>query len=230
MAIDDRVRLLRRQSGSDAVYEVLRQRIISCELAPGDSLPELELAAVLGVSRTPIREALRLLHGEQLVERRPTGGFRVAPLYTADVRGIYDVRALLEGLLARDACGRLSDADLRELRQQIERMTLLRDHAEEVIKIGQEFHGLIERVAGNRWCLHLLQQLRGHIDRYRTLSTSEPGRSLEAVAEHQAIYDALASGDKDTAETAMREHVYRSAESTLQALTNQPIEPNNRIG
>lgn len=199
----------------------MRQKIISGELAPGERLPELELAAKLGVSRTPIREALRLLLGEQMVERRPTGGFCVTPLYTADVRGIYDVRALLEGLLARDACGRLSEADLLTLRQQIDRMSLLRDHDDEVVKIGREFHGLIERVAGNRWCLQLLQQIRGHVDRYRTLSTRAPGRSAEAVAEHQAVYDALVSGDKDAAEAVMRDHVHRSAESALKALTNR---------
>jgi DNA-binding GntR family transcriptional regulator len=211
---------LRRQSGSEAVYEVLRAQIIAGELAPGERLPEVDLAASLGVSRTPIREALRLLLGEQLVERRPTGGFRVSPLDIADVKGVYEVRALLEGLLARDACERLTEDHLATLRQQIDRMSLLRDHDGEVVKIGREFHGLIEEVAGNRWAPQLLQQIRGHVDRYRTLSTRSAGRSGEAVAEHQAVYDALVARDPERAQAVMRDHVHRSGESALKALTD----------
>lgn len=215
VTIDGSRGTLRRQLGSEAVYDVLRGQIISGELSPGERLPEVELAAALGVSRTPVREALRLLLGDQLVERRTTGGFRVAPLDIADIRGIYDVRALLEGLLARDACGRLTDDDLLSLRQQIERMSLLRDHEAEVVKIGREFHGLIEQAAGNRWCLQLLQQIRGHVDRYRTISTRAAGRSAEAVAEHQEIYEALVAREPERAQALMRKHVHRSGESAL---------------
>lgn len=216
--MDTELPALRRQSGSEAVYNVLREQIISGQLAPGDRLPELELAATLDVSRTPIREALRLLLGEQLVQQRPTGGFRVAPLDPEDVRGIYDVRALLEGQLARDACTRLTDADLARLDEQIARMSLLRDHDDEVVKIGREFHGVIERAGGNRWCLLLLQQIRGHVDRYRRLSTRAPGRTDHAVEEHRAILAALASRDPDRAEAEMRRHVQASAQSALSSV------------
>lgn len=211
---------LRRQSGSEAVYEVLRAQIIAGELSPRERLPEVELAATLGVSRTPIREALRLLLGEQLVERRATGGFQVSPLDIADIKGVYEVRSLLEGLLARDACERLTQDHLSTLRQQIERMSLLRDHDDEVVKVGRQFHALIEEEAGNRWALQLLQQIRGHVDRYRTLSTRSAGRSAEAVAEHQAVYDALSARDPELAQTVMRDHVRRSGESALKALVD----------
>jgi DNA-binding GntR family transcriptional regulator len=211
---------LRRQSGSEAVYEVLRAQIIAGELAPCERLAEVDVAGSLGVSRTPVREALRLLLGEQLVERRPTGGFRVSPLDIADVKGVYEVRALLEGLLARDACERLTEDHLATLRQQIERMRLLRDHDSEVVKIGREFHGLIEGVAGNRWARQLLQQIRGHVDRYRTVSTRAAGRPAEAAAEHQVIYDALVARDPERADAAMRDHVHRSGESALRSLTD----------
>lgn len=218
---------LRRQSGSEAVYEVLRQQIISGMRTPGERLPEVELAATLQVSRTPIREALRLLLGEQLVERRPTGGFQVAPLHIEDVRGIYDVRALLEGLLARDACTRLTAEDLQVLEQHIQRMWLLRDHDDEVVRIGREFHALIEQAADNRWCLLLLQQIRGHIDRYRMLSTRRSGRSGQAVVEHRTLYEALAARDPELAEAAMQEHVRRSAESALSTLLSDVEVPSS---
>ncbi|WP_171905313.1 GntR family transcriptional regulator, partial [Cellulosimicrobium cellulans] len=93
--------LARRQSGARTVYDVLRARIIDGSLAPGERLAEPVLADRLGVSRTPVREALRLLEAEALVVALPTGGVRVAPLDVADARRVYEVRARLEGLLAR---------------------------------------------------------------------------------------------------------------------------------
>jgi DNA-binding GntR family transcriptional regulator len=214
----DEAKIASRRSGAEAVYAVLRDQIIEGLLPPGDRLPENDLARAMGVSRTPIREALHLLLGEQLVERRVTGGFHVAPLRESDVRQIYELRARLEGLLARDACERLTDADLVALRERIDQMSLLRDHEDEVVRIGQEFHHIIARVADNRWCVSVLQQIRGHVDRFRALSTSAPGRPTDAVAEHTAIYDALAARDPDGAESVMREHVNRGAEATLRAL------------
>ncbi len=210
--------LIKRQSGAEAVRAALREEIITGRLAPGDRLPEHELANALRVSRTPIREALRLLLGEQLVERRPTGGFQVTPMHASDIHDIYEIRARLEGLLARDACHRLREEDLVALRERIEQMSLLRDHENEVVRLGREFHAIIERAADNRWCLLLLQQIRGHVDRYIALSTSSPGRSVDAVKEHTAIYKALVAGDEDAAEAVMREHVHRGAKSALRAL------------
>lgn len=222
IAIETARRDVRRQSGSEVIYQILREDIISGTLAPSERLPEVELAATLGVSRTPVREALRLLLGEQLVERRSDGGFRVATLDISQIRGVYDVRALLEGLHARDACRRLTPADFATLRQLIDRMSLLRDHYAEVVRIGTDFHGLIEQVADNRWCSQMLQQIRGHIDRYRRLSTREAGRSEAAVAEHEAIYEALLSGDAERAESAMRAHVIRGADWAVRALASVP--------
>lgn len=214
--------LVKRQSGAEAVHAALREEIITGRLPPGERLLEHELAQSLGVSRTPVREALRLLLGEQLVERRATSGLQVTPLYARDIHNIYELRARLEGLLARDACSRLSDAGLLALRERIDQMSLLRDHEKEVIRVGREFHAIIERAADNRWCLHLLQQIRGHVDRYRALSTSSPGRSADAISEHSAIYGALAAGDEDASESVMREHVYRGADSALRALGGRP--------
>ncbi|WP_454044699.1 GntR family transcriptional regulator, partial [Cellulosimicrobium sp. Marseille-Q8652] len=102
----------RRQSGARAVYDLLRTRIIDGTLAPGARLTEPVLSAQLGVSRTPVREALRLLQAEALVVELPTGGVRVAALDLADARRVYEVRARLEGLLARDACERAGPDDV----------------------------------------------------------------------------------------------------------------------
>lgn len=227
--IDSHDRVVRRQSGADVIYKILRDDIISGRLAPGSRLLEAELSASLGASRTPVREALRLLLGDHLVEQRSGGGFRVAPLDVDDVRRIYTVRALLEGQMASDACLKITDAHLEALRELIDQMSLLRDHDREVARIGAEFHGLIERIADNRWCLQPLQQLRGHIERFRALSTEQAGRPAEALAAHEAIYAALRARDADAAGAAMRDHITRGAEFTVRALavpdeTDQPGE------
>ncbi|MGO3485232.1 MAG: GntR family transcriptional regulator, partial [Cellulosimicrobium funkei] len=128
--------LARRQSGARAVYDLLRGRIIDGSLAPDARLTEPVLSAELGVSRTPVREALRLLQAEALVVELPTGGVRVAPLDLADARRVYDVRARLEGLLARDACERATPDDVARLARLVTLMDAVRDHEDEVLRIG----------------------------------------------------------------------------------------------
>jgi DNA-binding GntR family transcriptional regulator len=212
--------ILRRQSGAHAAYELLRARIISGEISPGTRLTEPELASALGVSRTPVREALRLLIAEGLVDQLPNGGSRVTPLNPADIRRVYDVRARLEGLMARDACVRMTPAHLDDLARLIDLMERLRGEETEVLRLGREFHGRIAEIADNPWCEQLLRQIRGHVDRYRSLSTREPGRPDRAVAEHKAIFEALSAGDPERAEQAMRQHVEQSATSALHAATS----------
>ncbi|WP_265522951.1 GntR family transcriptional regulator [Oerskovia flava] len=214
-----------RQSGARAVYELLRERIITGTLAPGERLTEPVLAATLGVSRTPVREALRLLQAEALVVELPTGGVRVAPLDVADARRVYDVRARLEGLLARDACERAARADVARLARLVDLMDVVRDHDEEVLRVGGQFHREIEALADNAWCSALLRQIRGHVDRYRALAARERVGTTDHVDEHRAVADAIAAGDPDEAERVMRAHIDRSAALAERALTPPPAPP-----
>jgi len=208
----------RRQSGARAVYDLLRSRIIDGTLAPGERLTEPVLSAQLGVSRTPVREAVRLLQAEALVVELPTGGVRVAPLDVADARRVYEVRARLEGLLARDACERARPDDVDRLQRLVTVMDAVRDHEDEVLRVGAQFHGEIEAIADNRWCSALLRQIRGHVDRYRTLAARGRVGTTDHVDEHRAVADAIASGDPAAAEAAMNAHIDRSAALAEQAL------------
>lgn len=210
--------LARRQSGARTVYDVLRAQIIDGSLAPGERLAEPVLAERLGVSRTPVREALRLLEAEALVVALPTGGVRVAPLDVADARRVYEVRARLEGLLARDACERARPADARRLARLVDLMDAVRDHDDEVLRVGAQFHGEIEALADNRWCSALLRQIRGHVDRYRALAAGRRAGTTDHVDEHRAVADAVAAGDPAAAEAAMTAHIHRSAALAEQAL------------
>ncbi|QDW61263.1 GntR family transcriptional regulator [Oerskovia sp. KBS0722] len=222
---DEPLAVVRRQSGARSVYDLLRQRIIDGTLAADARLTEPVLSAQLGVSRTPVREALRLLQAEALVVEQPTGGVRVAPLAVTDLHRVYDVRARLEGLLARDACERARPADVARLSRLVDLMDAVRDHEDEVLRIGAQFHGEIATLADNRWCSELLRQIRGHVDRYRSLSARERVGTTDHVDEHREVASAIASGDPDAAERAMREHIERSGAMAAKALGEAPPPP-----
>lgn len=215
----------RRQSGARAVYEMLRERIISGVLPPGERLTEPVLSAGLGVSRTPVREALLLLQAEGLVTELPTGGVRVATLDVSDARRVSAVRSRLEGLLAYEACERATPDDVARLHRLVDLMDAVRDHDDEVLRIGGQFHGEIERIAGNAWCSALLRQIGGHVDRYRVLAARRRIGTTDHVDEHRAIAYAVGQGDPVTAEATMRAHIERSAAMTEQALTARPTIP-----
>ncbi len=207
-----------RSSGALTVYTTVRAQIIDGTLAPDLRLTEPELAHSLGVSRTPVREALRLLMAEGLVLQQVTGGMRVAPLRSDDLNRIYDIRARLEGLLARDAAARMDVRFRHELLGIVEVMERTRGVDGDVLDLGRQFHAKIAECADNRWCVQLLHQIRGHVDRFRAWSTSDPGRPDEAVTEHGKILQALLAGDPDAAERAMLAHVARSAHAARRAL------------
>ncbi|HJW63580.1 MAG TPA: GntR family transcriptional regulator [Actinomycetes bacterium] len=198
---------MQRASGAQLVYGELRERILDLRLEPGARLHEAELAAELAVSRTPLREALRMLLAEDLVEQLPTGGTVVRRLDLQDMRELYAVRAALEGLAVREACQRLTWADLEALEGLVERMRLLVDHPAELTRLGGEFHARIATIAGNRRCEQLLRQLDGHMRRYRALTSRRQPRRLAALEDHRALFEALRARDPDAAERTVRDHV-----------------------
>ena len=198
---------MQRASGAQLVYGELRERILNLDLAPGARLTEAELAAEMAVSRTPLREALRLLLAEDLVEQLPTGGMLVRRLDLQDMQELYAVRAALEGLAAREACRRLTEADLEALGNLVEQMRLLVDHPAELTRLGREFHARIAAIAGNRRCEQLLRQLHGHMRRYHALSSRREPRRRAALEDHRALFAALRARDPDAAEQTVRDHV-----------------------
>lgn len=197
----------RRVSGTHVVYDVLLERIGSLELAPGTRLHEVELAASLEVSRTPLREALRMLLAEGLVQQLPTGGVVVAPLDPAQMRDLYVVRAALEGVAAREACVRLDDDGLRELEALVDQMSRLLDYPAEMLRLGQAFHARLVTAAANVHCTALLRQLRGHLQRYQSVTATIGPRRHDAYLEHRRILEALRGRDPDESERLMRDHV-----------------------
>ena len=205
----------KRLSGADLAYDTLRGRIISGEMPPNSRISEPGIAELLEISRTPAREAIRQLLTERLIERSRTGGIRVSPITVEGIRQVYAIRARLEGLLAHDACSRLTPEDEEALSRLVMLMERFYDDETELLRLGLEFHTRVGQVADNRWCAHLLYQLRGHIDRYRTLSTRQVGRSYQAAAEHRAILTVLQGDDPNLAEETMQTHIEHGANSAI---------------
>jgi DNA-binding GntR family transcriptional regulator len=197
----------RRVSGAQVVYRTLHERITSLQLAPGTRLHETELATSLAVSRTPLREALRMLLADGLVQQLPTGGMVVSPMDPQEMRHLYEVRSALEGVVARQACEAMTDAAVGELERIVDQMSRLVDYPDEMLRLGNAFHERLLDLSGNRYAAHVLQLLRGHLSRYQALTATLDRRRREAFGEHSGILDALRSRNADLAETRMREHV-----------------------
>ena len=200
----------------------MRELIVSGELAPLEHLSEPQLAERLGVSRTPVREALSALISEGLAVRSSSSRAVVAPVSLAEVQQIYELRARLEGLLVREVAEELDAETEATLRRHVELMERLEDDPVEVARIAGEFGRIIAAASANALCLQLLQLIRARLDRYRVGGMHRPGRIRRAVAEHRTVFEAIASRDPDRAEDEMRRHIASAGASTMAWLLEHP--------
>lgn len=193
----------------ERIYQMLRTAIIERRLEPGQPLIESKLATSLGVSRNPIREAVRRLQQEGLVDARPRGRASVTSYSIEEADDLYRIRAALEGVAAALAAERITDAELAELASSLERAQelLAREENEAVVREGDRFHRLVQRAARNRRLTALLEQLYAHTVVFRHLTMHLPGRAPEAVRGHTEIYQALRERDAARAERLTRTHV-----------------------
>jgi DNA-binding GntR family transcriptional regulator len=206
-----------RASGGQLVYAELRRQILNLELAPGTRLYEPELARQLQVSRTPLREAIKLLLAEDLLEQLPTGGVVVPLLSARDIEELYTVRAALESIQAADAARKSTASDLRDLADLVQRNVLLVGYADDAMAIGHSLHARIGVIADNTWATRLHAQVDGHLSRYRKLTNDSQRRRDRALAEHRAIVDAITAHDEVRAAEAARQHVLSARDEALRA-------------
>ena len=191
------------------VAERLRQRIFSHELKPGMWIDEQALADHYGISRTPLREALKVLASEGLVTLKPRRGCYVTEISERDLDEIFSVMSLLEGQCAGTTAARATEADLERLRQihaQLERAAAGND-INGFFEANQAFHMALQDIADNHWLQHVIEDLRKVIKLSRHHSLFSEGRLEQSLAEHRAILAALVERDAVTAELRMREHI-----------------------
>jgi len=200
---------INRASLSQQAVEELRRRIAADNLAPGQRLDEAELASDLGISRTPLREALKVLSAEGLVEIRPRRGCYVAEIVPADLEEIFPIMALLEGEVAREAALKGSAADLKRLDQlhaSLERHAAAGD-VDRYYEVNYVFHDALQAIAGNRWLQHVIGDLRKLLKLSRHRSLRLDGRLAESLGEHRALMQALHRRDGEGAERIMKGHL-----------------------
>jgi len=190
----------------EEVAELLRQRIFSNELAPGSWIDELRLAEAYGISRTPLREALKVLATEGLVTMKVRRGAYVTEVSDKDQSDVYHLLSLLEsdatGIVAQQA----SDTDLAELVQIHQELHAAKDNTERFFEVNERFHMRLLEMANNRWRTQLVLDLRKVMKLNRHNSLFKSGRIAESLQEHQDIMDALLAHDAALSQQRMQTH------------------------
>ena len=199
----------------DDVAATLRDRIFSGELAPGSFLDEVGLCETLSISRTPLREALKVLTAEGLVRHEPRRGCFVSQVTEQDLDEIFPVIALLEGRCAFEAARNATSTDLAVLETLHAR---LNSHAKarrisDYYAANFAIHEAIITLANNRWLAQAIADLRKILKLARQQQLYAPGRLEQSLGEHLTIYAALRARDADAADAAMREHITRQREA-----------------
>ena len=200
---------VQRASLSQQAADALRQQIYRHELIPGQRLDETVLAEALGISRTPLREALKVLSTEGLVDLQTHKGCYVTELTLADLEEIFPIMALLEGLVAREVANKATPAQLKkldDLHSKLERHAA-NVHIDRYYETNYLFHETLQQVAGNRWLQGVIDDLRKLLKLSRHRSLKLEGRLAASLAEHRALMQALHDGKAEEAERVMRQHL-----------------------
>ena len=216
--------IVRRNLGSD-VYGVIWDRLISRELKPGAKLSDLHLSQELGVSRTPVREALHRLVQDGVVVYAPNRGFFVASFSAQDVREIFDLRAVLETLALRTLLPRVEPGAFQWAHDELDRVDSLISSAESeaeanaaaaaFLEVDQGFHQWLIEGSGNRRLIAIANGLWGQISVFQRAGTHVPGWMEIAIRQHREIIEHLMAGDTEAATRALEYHILDMKARTL---------------
>ncbi len=207
----------------DVVFQTLRGAILKGDLKPGERLMELQLASKLGVSRTPIREAIRMLEQEGLAVTIPRKGAEVAKMTEKDMEDVLEIRLSLEGLAVRLSCEKITPVTLQELKVAMEDF-------EEKTKTGQfvemaksdvKFHEILYKASNNPKLQQLLSNLREQMYRYRVEYLKDESTYPTLIEEHQKMYEALKAKDSKLAVSYVERHLHNQAEAVKKIIRDQ---------
>lgn len=203
--------LIQKQNISEELVKYIKHQIITGELNPGDRIVETKLARELGVSQTPVREAIRHLHGEGILTIVPNKGPLVRTLDSKDVFEIYSIRSMLEGLAIRLATQHATDAQIAELESFYEQMKrkLHDDGVVSLLPDSLHIHQTIIEMAGHSRLLNMYQSISFQISLVNRLLGARSSKQKE-IDQHAELIEALQRRDPDEAERTMRNHIFRS--------------------
>lgn len=223
MDLNDRIS---RSSLHIEVADRVRDMIFDRSLPPGHRIDELDLSAKLGTSRTPLREALKVLANEGLVRLAPGRGAFVTELSPQEVDSLFPVLALLEARCAAEAVRRQTPADVRRLEEIHQRMEahVAAGDDEAYHQATDDLHHLLHTIAGNAWLLRATSDLRRFLRLARAMAPHSDGRVLHSLAEHRTLMKTIARGDADSAEQVMHHHLLAQQKAWRAALLNRQRE------
>lgn len=212
------IRLDSYQPLREVVCETLRDAVRRGVLKPGERLMEIQLAEELGVSRTPVREAIRKLEMEGYVIMMPRRGTYIADLSIRDINEVFEIRTSLESLASALAADRITEDELEKLQRLLVQIGthIKSGDMESIVRTDTEFHDLLYQASRNTRLVGIISNLREQLTRFRTTSMSFPGRLKATLEEHRKIVEAIAQGDEKAARKAAEHHMEK-AEQTLLA-------------
>jgi len=204
----------------EVIFNTLREAIILGELKPGERLMEVQLAEKMGVSRTPVREAIRKLELEGLVEMMPRKGAHVADLSVKDIMDVLEVRSTLDGLASSLAASRITDDEIKEmlhLHSQFVSYVEKENHQGQ-IKKDVEFHDIIYRASRNDKLIQISNNLREQVQRFRVIYIKDYSSSKDLMREHKELCDAITSRNPELAMRVAQRHIKNQEEAIIRAI------------
>ena len=204
---------------ADQVFERLENDILSGVYKRGELLTELRLCEELGVSRTPVREAMKRLEQEHIIEDCGKG-MRVLSITAEDAECIYEIRSRVEGMAAAACARSISEQDLKALRDLVDLQAFYaqRGDSDRIKSLDSEFHEMIYRCSGSAVLFDTLSPLHKKVQKFRKAAVEQRSRAEESVAEHLAVYTAIASRDPLEAERVMNAHVASARDRLAQRI------------
>ena len=214
---------------ADQIFEQLEREILAGKYPRGEMLSELRLSEEMGVSRTPIREAIRRLEQENILEEAGRGVI-VVGISREDMLDMYEIRVRIEGLAAEWAAERISDEALNEMRETVELQRFDTekqgiDNSNQIKNLDSRFHEQLYKATGSRALDITLSNLHKKMTKFRMASVSKRSRALQSVEEHEAILDALTRHDPEAARIAVEQHVSKARDRMREMLDSPGTDP-----
>lgn len=197
------------------VFSRIREDILSGKYKQNEELKENTIGQELGVSRTPVREALRQLELEGLVNIIPNKGAYVTGISEKDIHDIYVIRSYLEGLCARWACEHITEEQLQELEEVVflSEFHSKKKHYDQIVELDNKFHELIYEASGSKILRHELTDFHHYVQRVRKITLANPDRATNSNQEHDAILEAIRKRDGELAEKLAHEHIIKTIQN-----------------
>jgi DNA-binding GntR family transcriptional regulator len=209
------MKLIKKMTLHEEIVTNLREMIMTGELREGDKIKESDLCISMGISRTPLREALRILSVEKIIIHVPNKGSYVCNPSIEEIKEMFDVMSVLEGVCARYAAEKITDSDfarLKKLHEKLEEYYNCRDQ-KNYIKFNNLYHSFLQELAGNQTCNQIINGLRQKILLYRFKSLNLPGRFEKSIEEHRELLKAFKERDPERAEVLIKIHLKNQSDA-----------------